>query len=138
MGIRRPRRHSNRLLFGGYQRFQARPARSNLELIAWYAPSANSRTHPVGLKAPNQWLLFDILGNADEWTNDYPVFNDPPGPLIDPIAFQVANANIKGRRILKGGRALDWPSSLRASFWDYPPWSLAGGGDGFRLVRTLR
>jgi formylglycine-generating enzyme required for sulfatase activity len=34
---------------------------------AWHNFNADSRSHPVGLLAPNDWGLFDTHGNAWEW-----------------------------------------------------------------------
>ena len=38
--------------------------------IAWYADNAEGSLHEVGQKLPNQWGLFDMLGNAWEWCWD--------------------------------------------------------------------
>jgi formylglycine-generating enzyme required for sulfatase activity len=108
----------------------------NLEPIAWYTKNAGQRTHPVGLKAPNRWLLYDMLGNVYEWTSDYPIFHDPPGPLTDPMVWETTG-NPQTWRVIKGGRADMWPSALRAASRDYPDWEVGGMGYGFRLVRTL-
>jgi formylglycine-generating enzyme required for sulfatase activity len=43
-----------------------------LERVAWYAAnSLAGGTHPVGEKQPNGFGLFDMLGNAGEWVNDW-------------------------------------------------------------------
>ena len=108
----------------------------NLDGIAWYAATAEKTTHVVGLKAPNQWLLFDALGNVEEWTSDYALGSDPPGPLTDPSLFNTTG-DANTRRVTKGGRAIEGPSALRVASRDYPSWTVAGQGYGCRLVRSL-
>lgn len=42
----------------------------DINAIAWYRNNANGETHEVGTKLPNNYGLYDMLGNVWEWCND--------------------------------------------------------------------
>jgi formylglycine-generating enzyme required for sulfatase activity len=39
--------------------------------VAWYKGNNYLRTHPVGMKVPNELGLYDMSGNVCEWVNDW-------------------------------------------------------------------
>lgn len=38
---------------------------------AWYFKNAGNKVHPVATKKPNNWEIYDMIGNVSEWTNDW-------------------------------------------------------------------
>ena len=66
---------------------------------AWYSGNSDSRTHPVGQKAPNPWGLYDMHGNVLEWCQDSwdASANYPGGSTIDPLV------TTGYARVLRGG-----------------------------------
>ena len=85
-----------------------------LEQYAWYEANSEEVTHPVGEKKANAFGLFDMYGNAAEWTYDQYVENYKEfegkvskNPVVNPTELYSHS--------IRGGSYLDSASDLRSA-----------------------
>jgi formylglycine-generating enzyme required for sulfatase activity len=106
---------------------------SKLGEYAWHEGNAEASIHPLGMKKPNAWGLYDIHGDLWEWCADtydsryYSVspHDDPAGPTV------------LGNRVLRGGSWYLRPDYARSSRRSWLGQSVGSMLHGFRLAMSL-
>ena len=98
---------------------------------AWYDGNAG-RVHPVGMKRPNPWGLYNMHGNVGEWCQDrYGVYSrgvqtDPTGPERGYL------------HVIRGGNYWDPASTTRPAYRNNRLPSESWHDIGARLVRLAK
>jgi formylglycine-generating enzyme len=107
----------------------------SIDAIAWWCNNSGGSTHPVGLKSPNAWGLYDTSGNCAEWIIDHRrgfgygllPLTDPGDPIRD-----------HPTRSLRGGPAHLWATAARSASWVVDgSFNAKADGSNVRLVRTI-
>jgi formylglycine-generating enzyme required for sulfatase activity len=124
---------------------------SLLGKYAWYSENSDDKFQKVGLKLPNAWGLYDMLGNVMEWTLDHYDENFYARmPDKDPMAIPNDSHYSKS---LRGGGFTDDATGLRCArriksdpVWNRRDpqipkskwWLTDARAVGFRIIRPLK
>jgi formylglycine-generating enzyme required for sulfatase activity len=87
---------------------------SQIGKYAWFFDNSDGKTQPVGKKLPNPWGLYDICGNAAEWTLDQ--YDDKFYGTITAGAVNPFNQpKTLYPRVVRGGSWDDDPKDCRSA-----------------------
>jgi formylglycine-generating enzyme required for sulfatase activity len=120
---------------------------------AWYKNNSDNKFQKVGLKLPNAWGLYDMLGNVCEWTMDHyeekrmdSLKDKTENPFVAPNKARYPKA-------LRGGSFMDDANQLRSAnrFKSDPLWNRRdpqipkskwwltdAASVGFRIIRPVQ
>jgi formylglycine-generating enzyme required for sulfatase activity len=107
---------------------------TDLGWVAWYDKNSDEKTHPVGGKEPNEFGLYDMLGNVWEWCEDDWHGNYEGAPK-DGVAW-VDNPR-GGRRVFRGGSWHEYANLSRSAFRYVDTPGCRYDNNGFRVVLSL-
>jgi formylglycine-generating enzyme required for sulfatase activity len=100
----------------------------SLSDYAWYHGNSGERPHPVALKKPNAWGLYDMHGNVDEWCSDWYDYY-PKGAVSDPAVPKGGSI-----RVHRGGGWLDEAAICKSSYRFGGGPAIRSDSHGFRLA----
>ena len=106
----------------------------NIDEIAWYDKNSGDATQGVGQKKPNQYGLYDMLGNVWEWVEDdwHENYNDAPD---DGSAW--IDKPRGSDRVMRGGSWSGFAQYCRSAYRNDCPPDYRDFILGFRLSRSL-
>ena len=107
-----------------------------LENYAWYVTNVGvpRRPQPCGRLIPNDLGLFDMLGNAREWCQEY--YTGYGTGVTESTIGDLTDDNPRFRRLLRGGAFSYQPELIRSPDRDMALMTQLSGDIGFRIART--
>lgn len=105
---------------------------------AWYLANGDERTWPAASLKPNDFGLFDMHGNANEWCQDAFANYPPTSETAVTVSQGTGSAPPTVSRVLRSGSFLNLASYIRSAHRNLnrPGDRFSDDGLGFRPART--
>ena len=113
-----------------------KPRYGELDQIAWYQKNSDWTTHPVAQKSPNALGFYDMIGNVNEWCQDWyegDYYKSCEGGVVDPTG--PAQSEL-GARVRRGGGWVGYANLCRASSRNAHAPGNPSNNIGCRFART--
>ena len=94
---------------------------NDADAVAWYKENSKQRTHPVGVKMPNELGLYDMSGNVEEWCWD---------------AYYWRDEYTKPEKNMRACRGGSWRSEVNITYGNINGLEMPSVCVGFRVART--
>jgi formylglycine-generating enzyme required for sulfatase activity len=109
--------------------------KAGLNKIAWYYNNTRKSTHPVAQKSPNAWGLYDMLGNASQWCQDWysAEYYVSMGMAVDPLGPPSGT-----HRVARGGGWYLFSNLVRPSYRNHDRATYQLNDMGFRLAANAQ
>lgn len=108
--------------------FSSGDGEDDLDRVGWYRRNSGGKPHPVAMKSPNGWGLFDMHGNVWEWCADW------AGNYRDDVSTD-PRVNEEGRqKWIRGGSWANEADACRSSSQRRIAADSRDAGVGFRVV----
>ena len=110
----------------------------NYDDVAWCVENSNGTTHPVALKKPNCFGLYDMSGNVYEWCLDYfdmyKMDNYYCKTQVNPVCTSSKQERLS--RIVRGGSYYSCSNRSRVSYRTSYTWGTTYSFIGLRRASS--
>jgi len=104
-----------------------------LRNYAWYDLNAMGKSQPVGMKSPNPWGLYDVVGNVWEWCESNWA-DSYEHKLDESLRGMTSSKNRNIRKVIRGGSYDLDDYRCRSSYRSYEHADFPSRKIGFRFV----
>jgi len=116
---------------------------NDIDPIGWHRENSGQKIHPVAKKRPNAFGLYDMSGNAEEWTADCWHQTYEGAPTDGSAREKGPKDSAQGRGlnrckfiVVRGGSVEQWRNRATATYRDSRFPRALHSETGFRLART--